>query len=74
MTNNAVLEIGDAESSKKEGLESLSDYEQGLQDANGLRRRVQSKREIMEELSRARFPWEEEDQWAAFDPFTSQFL
>ena len=61
MTNNAGLENGEAESSKKEGLESLSDYEQRLQDANGLRRRVQSKREIMEELSRARFPWEEED-------------
>ena len=61
MTNNAGLENVEAESSKKEGLESLSDYEQRLQDANGLRRRVQSKREIMEELSRARFPWEEED-------------
>ena len=71
MTNNAGLENGEAESSKKEGLDSLSDYEQGLQDANGLRRRVQSKREIMEELSRARFPWEEEDQWAAFGPSTS---
>ena len=70
MTNNAGLENGEAESSKKEGLDSLSDYEQGLQEANGPRRR-QSKREIMEELSRARFPWEEEDQWATFGPFTS---
>ncbi|MDH6504985.1 hypothetical protein [Polynucleobacter sphagniphilus] len=60
MTKKASLENGEAESSKKEGLEGLSDYEQRLQDANGLRRRVQSKREIMEELSRARFPWEDE--------------
>lgn len=74
MTNKASLENGEAESSKKEGLEGLSDYEQRLQDANGLRRRVQSKREIMEELSRARFPWEDEGQWAAFGPFTSQCL
>jgi hypothetical protein len=51
----------DAKSPDKRSPEALSDYERRLKGPHGPRRASPSKREMMEDLSRARFPWEEED-------------
>lgn len=70
MTEEFNLEYGDKDkpeksSAPKEGRKKEQDQALGNQeslaksDSNRLRKAALSKREIMEELSRARFPWEE---------------
>jgi hypothetical protein len=70
MTNHSNIEPAKKEGLKNESStleewgreqsETLSDQGgKGLQAPNHSRRAGRSKREIMEELSRARFPWDE---------------
>jgi hypothetical protein len=49
----------DEEACATEKVQSHADRARLLKHGGGTRKSGQSKREIMEELSRARFPWEE---------------
>lgn len=60
MTNQSNTEPDNKEELKDEQTEGLSDREtEDRQDSGHPRKAGRSKREIMEELSRARFPWDD---------------
>ena len=61
MTNQSNADAENKEGLKHKPTETSSDLEtEGKQDSSHPRRAGLSKREIMEELSRARFPWDDE--------------
>ena len=60
MTNHSNAEPDNKEGLQHEQTETHPNYESEYkQDSGHPRRSGRSKREIMEELSRARFPWDE---------------
>ena len=60
MTNHSNAEPNNKEGHQEVEIETPSDREsESKRDSGHPRRAGRSKREIMEELSRARFPWDE---------------